>query len=60
MTVSPTLRIGLEILGWWACLALLWLMFISAVDTLELIVGASVALVGALAAWAAGRAVSDR
>ncbi|MFJ2829139.1 hypothetical protein ACIPC1_16450 [Streptomyces sp. NPDC087263] len=48
-----------EVLAWWAVLALLWLVFISAVDTLELVVGASAALVGAFAAWGARRAVSQ-
>jgi hypothetical protein len=53
-------RTALEVLAWWAALALLWLILISAVDTLELIVGAAVALVGAVAAWGARRAVSGR
>lgn len=26
-----------ELLGWWAALAVLWLVFISTVDTLELV-----------------------
>ncbi|MEV0738531.1 hypothetical protein AB0I51_21760 [Streptomyces sp. NPDC050549] len=47
-----------EILAWWAVLALLWLVFISAVNTPELVVGASTALVGACAAWGTRRAVS--
>ncbi|MEV0473097.1 hypothetical protein [Streptomyces prunicolor] len=47
-----------EVLAWWAVLALLWLVFISAVDTLELVVGALAALVGAFAAWGTRRAVS--
>ncbi|UXX96727.1 hypothetical protein N7U49_42260 [Streptomyces sp. AD2-2] len=47
-----------EVLAWWAVLALMWLVFISAVDTLELVVGASAALVGAFAAWGTRRAVS--
>ena len=47
-----------EVLAWWAALTLLWLVFISAVDTLELAVGMSAALVGAFAAWGARRAVS--
>jgi hypothetical protein len=50
----------LEVLGWWALLAVLWLMLISAVDTLELVVGAGASLVGAVAAGAARRAVSAR
>jgi hypothetical protein len=47
-----------EILARWAALALLWLVLISAVATLELVVGASAALVGAFAAWGARQAVS--
>ncbi|MFJ6087780.1 hypothetical protein ACIQI8_40995 [Streptomyces sp. NPDC092369] len=47
-----------EVLAWWAVLALLWLVFISAVNTLELVVGASAALIGACAAWGARRAVN--
>jgi hypothetical protein len=47
-----------EILAWWAVLALLWLVFISAVTTLELFVGATAALVAAVAAWGVRRAVS--
>ncbi|MEU9380494.1 hypothetical protein AB0D38_05665 [Streptomyces sp. NPDC048279] len=49
-----------ELLGWWAALALLWLVFIGTVDTLERIVGASAAAVGALAARAGRQAVSWR
>ncbi|MFF2518614.1 hypothetical protein [Streptomyces sp. NPDC058086] len=47
-----------EILAWWAALALLWLVFISAVTPMELVVGTSAALVAAVAAWGARRAVS--
>lgn len=47
-----------EVLAWWAALALLWLVFISAVDTLELVMGASTALIGAFAVWGTRRAVS--
>ncbi|HEY1178820.1 MAG TPA: hypothetical protein VGF17_21920 [Phytomonospora sp.] len=49
-----------ELVAWWAALAVLWLVLISAVDALELVVGASAALVGALAACAARRAVTGR
>ncbi|NGO06837.1 hypothetical protein G5C60_03930 [Streptomyces sp. HC44] len=52
------LRAASEVLVWWAALAVLWLMFITAVDTLEWVVGAAAALVGAVAARAARRAVS--
>jgi hypothetical protein len=51
---------ALEVLAWWAALAVLWLVLISTVDTLELVVGAAAALVGALAAGAARRAVRGR
>jgi hypothetical protein len=45
-------------LAWWAALALLWLFFVSTVDTLELVVGVCAALIGAFAGWGARRAVS--
>ncbi|MFF4345839.1 hypothetical protein [Streptomyces sp. NPDC001530] len=51
---------ALEVLAWWAALAVLWLVLISTVDTLELVVGVATALVSAVAAWAARRAVSGR
>jgi hypothetical protein len=59
---TPLLRLRplSEVLAWWVALAVLWLVFITAVDTLELVVGAAVALVGAVAARAARRAVSAR
>ncbi|MEV0222820.1 hypothetical protein [Streptomyces sp. NPDC050704] len=57
---TTLLRALLEVLGWWAALAALWLMFISTVDTLELVVGAAASLVGAVAASAARRAVGAR
>ena len=49
-----------ELLVWWGALALLWLVFITSVDTLERVVGASVAAVGALLARAGRRAVTWR
>ncbi|TPQ18009.1 hypothetical protein [Streptomyces sporangiiformans] len=49
-----------EVLAWWAVLAVLWLVLISVVDALELVLGAAVALVGAVAARAARRAVGAR
>ncbi|WP_202918110.1 hypothetical protein [Streptomyces cavernae] len=52
-----TSRTALEILLWWAALAVLWSVLVSTVYTLEWIVGASAALLGALAAVAARRAV---
>ncbi|MFC4466432.1 hypothetical protein ACFPH6_18175 [Streptomyces xiangluensis] len=59
MTRRTTLLRALsEVLAWWAALAVLWLVFITTVDALELVVGAGAALVGAVAARAARRAVS--
>lgn len=58
MNRRTTLLGAAEILAWWAVLALLWLVFISAVDALELVVGTSAALIGAFATWGARRAVS--
>ncbi|MEU5797393.1 hypothetical protein ABZ800_28285 [Streptomyces sp. NPDC047813] len=49
-----------ELLLWWGALALLWLVLISAVDTLERIVGASVAAAGALPARAGTAALGRR
>jgi hypothetical protein len=48
-----------EVVAWWAGLMVLWVVFISSVDTLEALVGGAVALVGALAARAARRAVGE-
>ncbi|MEU6258452.1 hypothetical protein [Streptomyces sp. NPDC047043] len=58
MTTRTTLLAAAEVLAWWAGLAVLWLVLISTVDTLELAVGAGAAAVGALAARAARRAVT--
>ncbi|WP_033319036.1 hypothetical protein [Streptomyces yerevanensis] len=59
MTRRTTLiRALAEVLAWWVALAVLWLVFITTVDALELVVGAGAALVGAVAARAARRAVS--
>ncbi|MFG2026380.1 hypothetical protein [Streptomyces sp. NPDC048825] len=59
MTRRTTLLRALsEVLAWWVALAVLWLVFITTVDALELVVGAGAALVGAVAARAARRAVS--
>ncbi|MEU0206054.1 hypothetical protein [Streptomyces canus] len=49
-----------ELLGWWAALAVLWLVFVSTVDSLELAVGVGAACLGALAARVARRAVTGR
>ncbi|MGW2772568.1 hypothetical protein ACWC4C_08500 [Streptomyces olivaceoviridis] len=49
-----------ELLAWWAVLALLWLVLISTVDTLERVVGAGCAAVGAVLARTGRRAVSWR
>ncbi|MER8010592.1 MULTISPECIES: hypothetical protein [unclassified Streptomyces] len=58
MTPRTALLALAELLAWWVALALLWLVLISTVDTLELAVGAGCAGVGALAARAARRAVT--
>ncbi|WP_369251378.1 hypothetical protein [Streptomyces sp. R41] len=60
MNQRAALRGALEVLAWWAALVVLWLVLISTVDTLELVVGAAAALVGAVAAGGARRAVSGR
>ena len=60
MNRRTALRTTLGVLGWWALLAVLWLVFISAVDPLELLVGGVAAAGGAAAAWGARRAVSGR
>ncbi|MFF5981866.1 hypothetical protein ACFY78_23760 [Streptomyces olindensis] len=49
-----------EVPLWWAALAALWPVLVTTVDALELAVGAAVALLGALAARAARRAVTRR
>ncbi|MGW3265845.1 hypothetical protein [Streptomyces sp. NPDC001056] len=49
-----------ELLAWWAASALLWLVLITTVDTLERVVGGGVAVVGALLARAGRRAVTWR
>ncbi|GAA0441199.1 MULTISPECIES: hypothetical protein [Streptomyces] len=54
------MRDTVEVAVWWAALLALWTVLISTVDTLELLVGAAVSLVGAVAAGAARRAVTDR
>ncbi|KUN75335.1 hypothetical protein AQJ66_36000 [Streptomyces bungoensis] len=48
---AALLAVG-ELLAWWAGLVVLWLMLISTVCTLEWVVGAAAAAVGALAARA--------
>lgn len=60
-TAPRTVLVALgELLAWWGALALLWLVLITSVDTLERIVGASAAAVGALLARAGRRAVTWR
>jgi hypothetical protein len=49
-----------EVLAWWLLLTGAWLVLISTVDALEYLVGASAALLAALAAQAARRAMSGR
>ncbi|MGV9566312.1 hypothetical protein [Streptomyces sp. NPDC003480] len=58
MSARTALGTALEVLGWWAALTLLWLVLISTADTLEWVVGSSCALVCAVAACAARRAVA--
>jgi hypothetical protein len=60
MNRRTALFVTAEFLAWWAALTVLWLILISAVDTLELAVGAGVAGVAALAAVAVRRAVTAR
>jgi hypothetical protein len=48
------------VLAWWAALVVLWLMLISTVYTLEWVVGAGAAGVGALVARAGRQAVKRR
>ncbi|WP_030667013.1 hypothetical protein [Streptomyces rimosus] len=43
---------------WWAVLTGLWLVLVSSLDTLEFLVGAAAALLGAFAARAARRAAA--
>jgi hypothetical protein len=60
-TAPRTVLLALgELLAWWGALILLWLVFITSVDTLERVVGASAAAVGALLARAGRRAVTWR
>ncbi|AEW94348.1 MULTISPECIES: hypothetical protein [Streptomycetaceae] len=47
-----------EVAGWWAGLLVLWLMLISTVDVLETAIGAVAALLGAVSAYVARRAVT--
>lgn len=60
MTPRSGVGTAVEILLWWAALLGLWLVLISAIDGVELFVGTAVALVGAVSAAAARRAVQDR
>ncbi|MEV6795801.1 hypothetical protein AB0M87_28275 [Streptomyces sp. NPDC051320] len=53
-------KLAAELLGWWAALLVLWLMFISTVDPLEVLVGSAAALFAAAAACGARRAVRHR
>ncbi|MFJ9347387.1 hypothetical protein [Streptomyces sp. NPDC101237] len=60
MTGRTALVATAELISWWAGLSLFWLVLIGAVDTLERVVGASAAAVGALAARVGRQAVSHR
>ncbi|MEV0848083.1 hypothetical protein AB0J21_19770 [Streptomyces sp. NPDC049954] len=57
-TTRAAARAGAEILAWWASLTGLWLVLISTVDPVELGVGTGSALLTALVARAARRAVT--
>ncbi|GGU06298.1 hypothetical protein [Streptomyces violascens] len=52
--------VAAEVLAWWLLLTGAWLVLISTVDALEYLVGASAALLAAVAAQAARRAMSGR
>ncbi|MFD9635686.1 hypothetical protein [Streptomyces violascens] len=52
--------VAAEVLAWWLLLTGAWLILISTVDALEYLVGASAALLAAVAALAARRAMSGR
>ncbi|MFE3182960.1 hypothetical protein ACFXKR_19130 [Streptomyces violascens] len=52
--------VAAEVLAWWLLLTGAWLVLISTVDALEYLVGASAALLAAVAALAARRAMSGR
>lgn len=49
-----------ELAVWWLALLVLWLMLISTVYPLEVLVGAAAALLAAVAATGARRAVARR
>ncbi|GAA3713795.1 hypothetical protein [Streptomyces tremellae] len=49
-----------ELAAWWAVLVALWLTLVSRVDRVEWAVGVPAALLGALAACGARRAVARR
>ncbi|MGW1963531.1 hypothetical protein ACWCPD_25170 [Streptomyces sp. NPDC001935] len=58
MRVGRSAAVVAEVLLWQVALSALWLMLISTVDPLEVFVGLGCALVGAVAAVEARRAVS--
>jgi hypothetical protein len=60
MNRRTTLLVAAEALTWWVALAGLWLVLVSAVDSLELVVGGAAAAVGAVVATAARRVVTAR
>ncbi len=51
------MRLAAELIGWWASLFLIYLVFISTLSPLELFVGAAVSGLAAAGAWAIHRAV---
>uniref|UniRef100_A0AAU2UWS0 Uncharacterized protein n=1 Tax=Streptomyces sp. NBC_00003 TaxID=2903608 RepID=A0AAU2UWS0_9ACTN len=52
--------VSAEVLAWWLLLTGGWLVLISTVDALEWLVGAAAALLAAVGARAARRAMSGR
>jgi len=60
MTGKRTATLIAELLVWWFSLSVLWLVLISTVDALEVLAGAVCALLAAVLAVAARRAVTGR
>ncbi len=50
-------RLAAELIGWWASLFLIYLVFIGTLSRLELLVGGAVSGLAAAGAWAIHRAV---
>ncbi|MFF2364555.1 hypothetical protein ACFVU0_17855 [Streptomyces sp. NPDC058122] len=60
MRMGRPAAVAAEVLAWQVALSALWLVLISTVEPLEVYVGLGCALVGAVAAVAARRAVGRR